>query len=110
MACSHSSYVRTAILSTVLVFVSTTAMLFGAGGRPTPAALANRSDSQIESDFRTRLARSKLAAEGIQIRVKGGVATLTGKTSVVQHKGSATRMAKSAGARSVANQIEISAA
>jgi len=71
---------------------------------------AGRTDSQIESDFRMRLGRSKLATDGIQIRVKGGVATLTGKTAVVQHKGSATRMAKSAGAHQVANQIEISAA
>jgi len=74
------------------------------------ASNAGRTDSQIESDFRMRLGRSKLATDGIQIRVKGGVATLTGKTAVVQHKGSATRMAKSAGAHQVANQIEISAA
>ena len=39
-----------------------------------------------------RLGRSKLASDGIQVRVKGGVATLTGKTSIVQHKGSATRL------------------
>jgi len=71
---------------------------------------ANRTDSQIESDFRMRLNRSKLSGEGIQIHVKSAVATLTGKTGVIQHKGSATRMAKSAGARQVINQIEISAA
>ena len=109
MSGSHSSYVRYALISFLVVLATFSAPVSAA--RTTPAAAnAGRTDSQIESDFRMRLGRSKLAADGIQIRVKGGVATLTGKTSVVQHKGSATRMAKSAGAKQVVNQIEISAA
>ncbi|MBC8165993.1 MAG: BON domain-containing protein, partial [Bryobacteraceae bacterium] len=66
--------------------------------------------SAIELDMRTRLARSKLSTEGIQISVRNGVATLTGRTSVVQRKGTATRMAKSSGATAVVNKIEISEA
>jgi osmotically-inducible protein OsmY len=72
----------------------------------TPAASV--SDAEIEKDFRARLAKSKLAAGKFTIRVQGGVATLEGRTDVVQHKGTATRMAKSAGARAVNNRIEIS--
>lgn len=68
------------------------------------------SDSQIEFDLRARLSRSKLASRKFQFRVQGGVATLTGKTDVIQHKGIMTRMAKAAGARTVVNNIEISEA
>src|SRR4051812_39480338 len=74
------------------------------------SAAAPKTDSAIELDFRARLSRSKLASDGIQIHARGGVATLTGHTSVIQHKGTATRMAKSAGANSVVNKIEISEA
>ena len=101
----HSSYVRKALI-TFLLIVLMLPNTVNAAARPAAVASAGRTDSQIESDFRMRLGRSKLASDGIQIRVKAGVATLTGKTSVVQHKGSATRMAKSAGAHQVANQIE----
>jgi len=40
--------------------------------------------------------------------VQGGVATFTGKTDVLQHKGTATRLAKNAGAVKVVNHIEVS--
>jgi len=40
--------------------------------------------------------------------VQGGVATIEGKTGVMQHKGSATRMAKAAGALAVNNRIQLS--
>ena len=40
--------------------------------------------------------------------MQGGVATFEGNTNVVQHKGVATRMAKSAGATAVVNHIQIS--
>jgi hypothetical protein len=73
-----------------------------------PAAAV--SDAEIEKDFRARLAKSKLAADKFTIRAPGGAATLEGRTDVVQHKGAATRMAKSAGARAVNNRIEISGA
>ena len=43
------------------------------------------------------------------MHVKNGIATWTGGTSVMQHKGAATRMAKTAGATQVVNNIKVSA-
>ena len=42
------------------------------------------------------------------LNVQGGIAYWDGKTDVVQHKGSATRMAKTAGAKGVVNHIKVS--
>ena len=70
----------------------------------------NLTDAQIEKDLRARLARSKLASQKFQVKVQGGIATIEGKTDVIQHKGVMTRMAKAAGARAVNNHIEISEA
>jgi hypothetical protein len=64
-------------------------------------------DAELEKKIRERLARSKIATDKFQIRVQGGVATITGHTDVLQHKGTATRLAKSAGAAKVINQVEI---
>lgn len=75
-----------------------------------PKAPAVRSDAEVARVFREKLAKSKLATDGIQIRVQDGVATLTGKTDVAQHKGTATRMARTAGAREVRNQIAVTQA
>ena len=69
---------------------------------------ARLSDAQIEAAIRAKLAKSpKLGPEKFQVHVQGGVATFEGKTDVVQHKGTATRMAKSAGALAVNNHIQI---
>jgi len=73
-----------------------------------PSAPARKSDAEIEKDLRARLAQSKISQDNFQVHVQGGVATIEGKTDVVQHKGVATRMAKSAGAVAVANKIQIS--
>ena len=64
-------------------------------------------DADLEKKIRERLARSKLAPDKFQIRVQGGVATITGHTDVLQHKGTATRLAKTAGATKVINQVEV---
>ena len=64
-------------------------------------------DVQIESDIRVRLAKSVIGKDGFTVRVQGGVAYWDGTTNVVQHKGAATRMAKSAGAKKVVNNIKI---
>jgi len=66
------------------------------------------SDAELEKAIRERFARSKIAADGFSVRVQGGVATLEGRTNVIQHKGTATRLAKAAGARQVINRIEVS--
>lgn len=71
------------------------------------AAPAPKSDAAIEEDIRARLGRSKIASDGFQVRVQGGVATLTGKTDVVQHKGVATRLARLGGATRVVNNIQV---
>ena len=79
-----------------------------------PAAAPVRrglSDAQIERNIRERFARSKMTLTGKEkftVSVKDGVATLEGKTNVIQHKGVATRIAKLGGAVAVQNHIEIS--
>ena len=66
------------------------------------------SDAEIERRIRTRIARSKIATDNFQVKVQGGVATITGRTGVLQHKGTATRLAKSNGALQVINKVEVS--
>lgn len=66
------------------------------------------SDAQIEATIRTKLAKSKIGKDGFRFRVQHGVVTWDGATNVIQHKGSATRMARSAGAAQVVNNIQIS--
>ncbi|MFN7936570.1 MAG: BON domain-containing protein [Bryobacteraceae bacterium] len=75
--------------------------------KKTTTSAASTSDTTLEKDIRARLARSKLAPNNIQVAVKNGVATLDGQVKVVQHKGIATRMAKTAGAKQVVNRIKI---
>ena len=66
------------------------------------------SDGQIERNIRAKLAKSKISVNRFTVKVSGGVALLEGKTGVIQHKGVATRLAKSGGALAVQNQIQIS--
>src|SRR5580658_713496 len=66
------------------------------------------SDAEIEATIKAKLAKSKIGQEGFQVHVKDRVATWTGTTSVMQHKGAATRMAKTAGAIQVTNNIKVS--
>ncbi len=73
-----------------------------------PAAAPARSDSSIEADIRGRFSRSKISADKFTVRVQGGVATIEGRTDVIQRKGTATRLAKLGGAVAVNNQIQIS--
>lgn len=75
---------------------------------PTPAGTSAQEDKQIEATIRAKLARSKIGKDGFTVRVQGGIAYWEGKTDVVQHKGSATRMAKTAGAKAVVNHIQVS--
>jgi hypothetical protein len=80
-----------------------------AASKAAPTAPA-RLDAAIEKDIRARLARSKINVDKFEVRVQGGIATLTGRTDVVQHKGTATRLAKSGGATAVLNKIQVSQA
>ena len=70
---------------------------------------ATPSDAQIEATIRTKLAKSKIGKDGFRFRVQRGVVTWEGSTNVMQHKGSATRMARTAGAAQVVNNIQVSA-
>ena len=90
---------RVIMASTVWVYAS------GAGNGPlyedTP--LASTGSGHVYT-------ASKIAADKFEVHVQGGRATITGKTDVLQHKGTATRMAHSAGATDVVNRIEPSEA
>lgn len=66
------------------------------------------SDAQMEAAIRAKFAKSKINAEKFQVHVQGGVATIEGRTDVVQHKGTATRMARTAGAVAVSNHVQVS--
>jgi len=89
-------------------------LLWGAQAKTPPAKPAasqgtsSLEDKAIESVIRVKLAKSKIGKDGLTVRVQGGVAYWEGATGVVQHKGAATRMAKSSGARRVVNNIKIS--
>ena len=68
------------------------------------------SDASLESAIRARFAKSKISVNRFEVRVQGGVATIDGRTDVIQHKGTATRLAKTAGAVAVVNRVQISQA
>lgn len=76
----------------------------------TAARAGNVSDAQIEATISAKLAKSKIGKDGFKFHVQKGVVTWEGATSVVQHKGSATRMARTAGAMQVVNNIKINGA
>ncbi len=65
-------------------------------------------DALIQHRIQAKFAKSKINAEHFTVTVQGGVATIEGKTNVIQHKGVATRLARSAGAVAVKNRIPVS--
>jgi hypothetical protein len=66
-----------------------------------------QTDAVIEAAIRAKFAKAKINDDKFQVHVQGGVATLEGRTSVIQHKGVATRMAKTGGAVAVNNRIQV---
>jgi osmotically-inducible protein OsmY len=84
------------------------ASLCVSGFAAAPAHHEKRSDAEIEAAIRAKLTKSKIGKDGFTVHVHNGVATWQGSTKVMQHKGSATRMAKTAGATQVVNNIKIS--
>jgi len=76
-------------------------------GQGATAQNGAQQDKEVEDLIRAKLARSKIGKDGFTVRVQGGVAYWDGATGVVQHKGSATRMAKTAGAKRVVNNIKV---
>ena len=65
-------------------------------------------DAQLEKAIQERFAKSKIAVNKFQVRVQGGTATIEGRTDVIQHKGTATRLAKVVGATAVVNKVQLS--
>ena len=65
------------------------------------------SDAEIEATLHAKLAKSKIGKDGFKFHVSHGIVTWEGSTAVMQHKGSATRMAHSAGAAKVINNIQV---
>jgi hypothetical protein len=74
------------------------------------AAHPTAPDAEVEKAIRARFAASKISTHHFQVHVQGGVATIEGQTDVLQHKGVATRLAKSAGATTVVNHVAVSQA
>ncbi len=97
-------------LFTVALFGAATPAKPVTAARPKAARAAGASDSDIEKAIRAKFAKSKISTDKFTAHVQGGVATITGHTDVVQHKGTATRLAKTGGALAVVNNIEISQA
>jgi hypothetical protein len=79
-------------------------------GASKPGAQKVLPDAQIERTIRAKFAKSKINAEHFTVSVQSGVATIDGKTGVIQHKGVATRLARSGGALAVQNHIQVSEA
>lgn len=73
----------------------------------TVAAFTAPPDSVVEAAIRAKFAKSKISTNNFRVSVKSGVALLEGKTDVPQHKGVATRLARTGGAREVVNKIQI---
>jgi hypothetical protein len=65
------------------------------------------SDAQLEATLKTKLNKSKIGKDGFHFKVQRGVVTWEGTTNIGQHKGAATRMARSSGAAQVINNIKV---
>ncbi len=76
--------------------------------KPKAVAAGRLPDAQIEQTIRAKFTKSKINVEHFTVSVKDGVATINGKTNVIQHKGVATRLARTGGAVAVQNHIQIS--
>jgi hypothetical protein len=73
-----------------------------------PVVVAKVPDAQIERTIRAKFGKSKINVEHFTVSVKDGIATIDGKTNVIQHKGVATRLARTGGALAVQNHIQVS--
>jgi hypothetical protein len=76
---------------------------------PCPEKTATtQADEELASEIRTRFARSKISKNHFKVEVRQGIAFIDGATEIVQHKGTATRLARLAGAREIVNRITVS--
>jgi osmotically-inducible protein OsmY len=103
--------VRNLLSALALVAVFTGLSQAASVAQPVPAApraAPKNNDAQIERTIKAKFAKSKINVEHFTISVQNGVATIEGKTNVIQHKGVATRLARTGGALAVQNHIQIS--
>lgn len=102
------------MIRTLLCLAASAVLACGANPpKAVPAAKGQftaATDAQIEQILKAKLAKSKIGEDKLTFRVQGGVVTWNGSTNVIQHKGTATRMAKTSGARAVVNNIQVSEA
>lgn len=96
------------LFSVLVLSVAMAGMSQAASAIKPNAGVAKLPDAQIERNIRAKFARSKINAEHFTVSVQNGIATIEGKTNVIQHKGVATRLARSGGALAVQNRIQIS--
>ena len=103
----------------LIIFVIASIPLIWSAAPMPPAKAANLaakkaptrlSDGDLEKAIKARFAASKISVDKFTAKVQGSVATLEGHTDIIQHKGTATRLAKTAGALAVVNNISISQA
>ena len=96
-------------MAALFVVATLSAQTKPAAPRALPApAFSAQQDKELEATIRAKLAKSKIGKDGFTVRVQGGAAYWEGSTAVMQHKGAATRMAKTAGAKRVVNNIKVS--
>lgn len=99
---------RTLIILLIALVAPLSSLAAGRASKQASAVQRQLPDSELEQEIRARFARSKISVNKFTVRVQGGTATIDGKTNVIQHKATATRLARLAGARTVRNQIEVS--
>jgi osmotically-inducible protein OsmY len=97
------------LVCTFLGFTPALSPLSAATSPPKTAASthATVSDEQLEANIKTKLNKSKIGKDGFKFKVQHGIVTWEGTTNIAQHKGSATRMARSSGAVQVVNNIKV---
>jgi hypothetical protein len=93
----------------LLLMCALPAVAVAASAPPKAAAKPVQSDAALEQTIKARFAKSKISADHFTVHVQGGVATVEGKTDVIQHKGTATRIVHACGAQ-IVNKIQISEA
>lgn len=98
------------LLLPVIAVLLSSPVLASGPAKPAPVSVRPAvGDAQLDATIRAKLAKSKIGKDGFRFHVARGVVTWEGNTSVGQHKGAATRMARTSGAVAVVNNIKVSA-
>jgi osmotically-inducible protein OsmY len=99
---------RTILLALILTAASQPSVAQAQTAKPAAAAPAE--DEALQKKIQEKFSKAKAGDGKFQVRVRNGTAYLSGRADVAQHKGAATRMAKTAGAKRVVNNITVSEA